>query len=140
MLQAQQNYHIFWYTTNMIIIFLVWTVLDKMTSINYVFFAIDLSNVKIHNHIDLISADVVNRVVSTIGKHKFTIEHMKTRFKLSCSFTLLKNRSPSEVMQIIKEKKNREKKMTKIYTRQLQLHRNTRIKCEIFSKLTILLT
>ena len=43
-----------------------------MTSINCVFFAIDLSNVKIHNHIDLISADVVNRLVSTIGKHKFT--------------------------------------------------------------------
>ena len=102
------------------------------------FFAIDLSNVKIHNHLDLISADVVNRLVSTIENiNSLIIEHMKTRFKLSCSLSLLKNQSPSQVMQIIREKKNREKKMTKIYTRQLQLHRNTRIKCEIFSKLTI---
>ena len=35
---------------------------------------------------------------------------MKTRFKSSCSLSLLKNQSPSQVMQIIKEKKNREKK------------------------------
>ena len=82
-----------------------------MTSINCVFFAIDLSNVKIHNHLDLISADVVNRLVSTIENiNSLIIEHMKTRFKLSCSLLLLKNQSPSQVMQIIKEKKPERKK------------------------------
>ena len=34
---------------------------------------------------------------------------MKTRFKLSCSLSLLKNQSPSQVTQTIKEKKQRKK-------------------------------
>ena len=38
---------------------------------------------------------------------------MKTRFMLSCSLSLLKNQSPSQVMQIIKEKKPERKKWRK---------------------------
>ena len=48
-------------------IFLVWNAHDKITSINFGYFSIDLSNLKIHNHIDFKSdSRLVNLIVYTV--------------------------------------------------------------------------